>query len=512
MRPTSEQLQILEAASRGDNLRIRAFAGAGKTTTLRLIAEKLAPHPGVYVAYNRTIAQEAAHKMPPNIRSRTAHSLAYAAIVRGNPGYRRKLEDGGRVTMQRLREHLDIEPGYGLTPAQIAGAVNHTLKRFLFSTAPAPLEEHVADRERKLVQMRYGEEAERAFVRYVLGLTREAWRRMADPNDPFPLSHDGYLRLWVESEDLPRARTLLIDEAQDLNPPIIAKARQFERAGGQVILVGDPNQQIYAWRGAQNAMDAFAHYRELPLTHSWRFGPAIAQVAQSILDLLGERHTIVGRGPKDSRAYMVENPLAFAPKLGLPFTVLARTNASLIEAFIELTAAGLSVSFNGGASELVQMLEDFIAIQEGRVPPPGRPLAGFASIDELEEYAAAANEPGLVRLVEHYGGKKKLPLARTILDLLRNPPEGGRGRVLLSTVHKAKGGEWESVFLMNDFVSLPPERLVPKLPLRGVLREEFAILYVALTRPKRELYLPVELAERIEEYARISHTPARPGV
>jgi hypothetical protein len=62
----------------------------------------------------------------------------------------------------------------------------------------------------------------------------------------------------------------------------------------QVIYVGDPYQQIYEWRGAVNAMD---HIRapECALTESFRFGPAIAQLASRVLALMDEDTPVRGQ-------------------------------------------------------------------------------------------------------------------------------------------------------------------------------------------------------------------------
>jgi ABC-type transport system involved in cytochrome c biogenesis ATPase subunit len=47
---------VVAAVLGGGNLKIKAFAGAGKTSTLRLIAGHLAGKRGSYLAFNREIA------------------------------------------------------------------------------------------------------------------------------------------------------------------------------------------------------------------------------------------------------------------------------------------------------------------------------------------------------------------------------------------------------------------------------------------------------------------------
>ncbi len=72
VKPTTEQKVIVEAGRKGSGLRVFAFAGAGKTTSLRMYAEAASSRSrGIYVAYNRSIAHEAQRIFPSNVDCRT---------------------------------------------------------------------------------------------------------------------------------------------------------------------------------------------------------------------------------------------------------------------------------------------------------------------------------------------------------------------------------------------------------------------------------------------------------
>lgn len=62
--PTPEQEIAVAAALRGGDLKIKAYAGAGKTSTLKLVADRFAGRRGMYLAFNRDIAAAAARKFP----------------------------------------------------------------------------------------------------------------------------------------------------------------------------------------------------------------------------------------------------------------------------------------------------------------------------------------------------------------------------------------------------------------------------------------------------------------
>src|SRR5260370_20215712 len=64
-----------------EGLRIDAYAGAGKTTTLRLLASSTNGR-GLYLAFNRSIAENARGKFPTQVACATSHSLAFRAIAR----------------------------------------------------------------------------------------------------------------------------------------------------------------------------------------------------------------------------------------------------------------------------------------------------------------------------------------------------------------------------------------------------------------------------------------------
>ena len=90
-RPTAEQEQIIEAVATGENVVVTAVAGSGKTSTLRLIGESLAPQQGLYLAFGKDIQLEAEKTFPSNVECRTAHSIAYAYGQKNFPALMRKM-------------------------------------------------------------------------------------------------------------------------------------------------------------------------------------------------------------------------------------------------------------------------------------------------------------------------------------------------------------------------------------------------------------------------------------
>ena len=462
MKPTPEQEHAIRAFTAGEDFRLRAVAGSGKTTTLRMLAEASPKKKLLYVAFNRSVAEEARAKFPPNTTVRTLHSMAYRHVVVGP--WKKKFEAGrGRIPARHVMEETGLGPLF-------ATVLRSTIEKFLRSDQPEPNRAHVPAEFREYRTKLVGRENWKREERELVRQARRIWRRMQDPDDPFPINHDTYVRLWRDrGGKLTDVDAVLVDEAQDLDPVF---RDVLERSEVQKVYVGDPLQQIYAWRGAINAMDALKG-KEYPLTHSFRFGEEVASfVRWAVKVLSGKEIPLVGAAPWASRVLHAEDPALEET----PFAILARTNIGVVDAAV--THADEGVHVVGGVKELAWLLEDAEALRQGwrrdRVHPE---LSAFDAWDDVEQLAEEARHPVaiiLLRLAAQHGDL--LRLARR-LEAAHEEDER-TARVVVSTVHKAKGREWDRVRVWNDY---PPfEEL-------DYDEEEVNILYVALTRARRVL-------------------------
>lgn len=81
MNLTGEQQQILSHDIQADHVvKVMAFAGTGKTTTLVKYAEQRPHLRFLYVAFNKSVATEAQRRFPSNVDCKTVHSLAFADV------------------------------------------------------------------------------------------------------------------------------------------------------------------------------------------------------------------------------------------------------------------------------------------------------------------------------------------------------------------------------------------------------------------------------------------------
>ncbi|MBM9506811.1 UvrD-helicase domain-containing protein [Actinacidiphila acididurans] len=129
-----------------------------------------------------------------------------------------------------------------------------------------------------------------------------------------------------------RFAEVIVDEAQDCSGADLAILELLHDAGLPLVLVGDPDQAIYAWRGAEpKALQDFARRisaREIPLTGNRRSTPVICRLASTLR--AGPRPPDIAVVRRDLIPVAVF-PTRFAPKGGQH---LHATSANtVIEAF-----------------------------------------------------------------------------------------------------------------------------------------------------------------------------------
>jgi hypothetical protein len=301
---------------------------------------------------------------------------------------------------------------------------------------------------------------------------RRLWADLADPTKSEAMtkqfSHACYLKTFSLSGRALPFDVLLVDEAQDLDPVMLRIIDNSAKAGVQVILVGDSNQQIYEWRGAVNALATFSArpaVRTLRLTQSFRFGPEIAGQAQVMLSALGCPARIIGAG-KPGEVGTISDPVA----------VLCRTNAAVIRYALDGITDGKRVGVVGGVDEIVRFAEACRDLKAGRSTnhPDLQAFESWGMVQDYVDTEGGQDLKLLVKLIDSLG------VETVISDLARCGSHTTPGMdVIVGTAHKTKGLEWLSVQLGSDWKPWTPDAEYSAAELR--------VLYVACTRAKRRL-------------------------
>jgi hypothetical protein len=475
VKPTAEQQQALDAFSSGGSLKIIAGAGTGKTTTLKLLSSSTS-RSGVYLAFNKAMADDAKKRMPGTVAVSTAHSLAF----RGTKGaYARKV--GSRITARQAAEIAGVKSGVTLAsprgPVDLYGtSVGYFLLdwvRAFCNSDRDTLDTDNLSYSRPLAWLGVDPNeataddfrAARTLVEPLAPNAQRLWDAMADVRNDAPATHDVYLKKWVMSRPLLPADFVLFDEAQDANPLML---QLVAAQPAQRVYVGDPNQQIYAWRGACNAMESVPAERTTTLSESFRFGPQIAEFANLVLsNYCRSPLRLTGRGYWDGHD-------------DGPDATICRTNAGVIAVLADLPVSDTHIA--GGTDQAVGLLRGMQDLRStGKTVQSD--LAHFANWDEFVEHVKESKDELATLLKLSKAGGEIEPL---IALLSRTQQKPDRARFVLSTGHKCKGLEWGRVSLSSDFVA-PNSDGDFTAALRG---ERANLLYVAGTRAKHTLLLP----------------------
>lgn len=477
-------------------VKIMAFAGTGKTSTLVKYAEKWSGSRFLYVTFNKSIAKQAELVFPSNVICKTFHSMAYGHVGR-------KYQSKKKLNLFKLTPFMVnsvlAEGKGGFIRAKL---VCKTLENFFASADEELTIDHVPiwckDNQGQRVMVEQSEK-----LNSVLEASRlwDNMRKLREcKEEAYQMTHDGYLKLWQLSKPLLASfDAIFVDEAQDCTPAIMNIV--LSQPCGK-IFVGDPHQQIYTFRGAVNALFTVPHTHVFYLTQSFRFGVEIAYVGATILDVCKRvrKKTLVGGNHQSGIRGDTKGQVA----------LLSRTNASVFDEAVRVTDGEVPARIHliGGIKSfgLDRIIDIWILLQ----PEEERKRRNLIIKDRFirrwvhkegfsgfKRYVTAAEDKELeakIAVVEKYN--IRIPelverIAKCHIEDL------DFAEYILGTVHKAKGLEFDTVHVLDDFVKVPCARhnlaQLPHFRVESFSEDEWNLLYVAVTRAKKRLIMTKSL-------------------
>ncbi len=458
MNPTDEQSTVIHFDLKDDQvLKVKAFAGTGKTATLVEYA-RVRPHlKFLYIAFNKGVQLEASRRFGANVTCRTAHALAFPQF--------------GAKHQNRLRPSFkanDVKDALDLTNFEDARFTIDTLQNYLVSADAKVSKKHVP-RTAKLHYAQFGSAAP-DFV----ALANHLGRLMCSGDDArIGMPHDGYLKLYQLSHPRLRYDCILLDEAQDINP--VTAAFVFSQKGIPKILVGDPHQQIYSFRGAVNSMEMIKATHTLYLTQSFRFNRNIAAVANMVLaHFKKEEKQLTGLRAKSGTSKQ------------LCQTIIARTNARIFDEAVTQIAKKRKICFVGGIAgyRFTTILDCYYLSANRRQNIRNPHIKSFENFPAMEIYAKAVEDRELASMCKVVRNHQHA-IPAFVDRIQKEAVDIAAAEIVLTTAHKAKGLEWPVVKLADDF----PELVVKNAMLgkNDIEADETNLIYVALTRAMDQL-------------------------
>jgi superfamily I DNA/RNA helicase len=283
---------------------------------------------------------------------------------------------------------------------------------------------------------------------------------------------------------------IAVDEAQDMTTSQLELALGVLRPGGRFAIFGDDRQAIFGFRGADsNSLDRLKlelNAVELPMTVTYRCATSIVEQAQRLVP----DFTAGPANPEGAVTDLLYSELVASAQPG--DFILSRTNAPLVPTAMALLKAGKRTRIAGRdisktllavirklkARSVPDLLSKISAWESREVSRQEALLTAGATdsrrrtveskIETLRDQASMLSE-----LCE--GAESIAAVEKRMETLFSDDERGVAGFITCSSVHRSKGLEADRVFILTD-------------TLKENAEEERNIVYVAVTRAKRELY------------------------
>ena len=466
MNLTKQQKEILESVQKYKNIKINAFAGTGKTTTLKLISQTYPNKKILYLAFNSAIKNEAMTLFPQNTSVKTTHGLAFVAVKKHT-----------KINLDRLVNYraIDISKEFSITYNQALS----TLK--IFESFCNTIKEEITkeDIEHKT--------AKKMFDSMLIGTMK--------PTHSFYLK---YYYLLLSTQQIPQFiyDIIMLDEAQDTNEVTLGI---FEALSSKTkIYVGDKHQQIYSFRGSKNALDKISCDKKLYLSSSFRFNDDIAKFANKLLGKFKNEQVKI-------------DAIANSDKTIKTHGYISRTNAQLISIISSrITQKKPFVTVRDPNEIFTLTIEvHYLLNDEKEKITRNRFLKEFQSEEDISDYAKEVDDFELrsaLKVAKEY--KENIfefkEVALKFYNAWKNRINNGLEQrieeiLFLTTAHTAKGLEWDQVTIADDFTDFADlivdfgcdslDEFIQEqnfLPNQELL-DEFNLFYVAVTRAKKAL-------------------------
>jgi len=509
-----------ETVMANKNLMVKALAGTGKTSTMvwsvgsvpagvKLSEEQEAIRAWFlgqkidrfrFLAFNKSIADELSKKVPGYCEAATCHSSGLSIIKAGSGKIYRKVDSWKyRKIMDTLFGEPKKAEDYQLRNAanqvidlarvHLLGAMESVKDADVLQLGPGDIEaielNHDIDAGTTNGQLL-------EIVNGALAVGTQFTCREIDFTDMiwFPVFH---------KMKTSKIGGLVVDECQDLNR---AQQELVMMQGHQIICVGDVNQAIYGFAGAdaismdrlEKTLDDQGGVDVLPLTMTRRCGKKIVELARTIVPGYKAADTNPEGTIRDSvKTDTVLEELQQLVKGKLKSTMaLCRTNAPLVSLAFRLLRKEVPVFIRGKdiGDNLIKLVNK-VANKSDDID---------VMISGLTDYAS--QEEAKIRKRFKYGAEDKIVALEDKVDCIRvlasdcnsvvdltnklarlfQDKDSSNSTVLLSSVHKAKGLEADNVYIYK------PELLPhPKLLEKSNGKQEYNLQYVGYTRAIHEL-------------------------
>lgn len=495
------------------SLLVKAVAGSGKTTSIVKAATLIPKHlNAIFLAFNKDIATELKNRLPNHVEAKTLNSLGWGICKRyadGMAGRNIDFKDftNGFKIHNLLREMFPKSDvfNFGADVRWLVGMCQG------LGVVPSTRNDVVAANGLDDTDASFNSILE-AFDHYIDYTIRPTIFSMArqvlnETIDKFHRDHvinfdeQKYFPVVMRMDDgsrLPSKKydIVIIDEVQDVNAVDIELIKLILKPKGFVVGVGDKRQAIYGFRGADTqATEKFKaafDTTELPLSISYRCATRIVEHARTI-------YPEVEAAPNAAEGELISYGEYGTEVFNPEDMILCRNNAPIVSFAYKLISARIPVFVKGRdiGRNLLTIIDKLKASdvedlnfqlriwheQQVRMAIENNP-------DDEDAIQRISDKYDTIMVFIHGNADGKVESIRHDIETLFSTRTKDsddtrlmKGKVVLSTIHKAKGLEADTVFFLDDFL------MFPKWINEGTWQEqqEKNLMYVAVTRPKNTL-------------------------
>lgn len=452
---------------------------SGKTFTLCKLAEMTPPiKSSIFLAFNKSIAEELGQRLPRTVKASTLHSCALSSLCKAF-SLNFALSDSKNFNL--AKEKMNFK---GVHSKRIPGMIMKICRLYdlmRFNLVQDDVEAIISLGER------YGEEADENLAKRAIEL-RMLNKKIADNyflkggSGKLPMDFTDmlyYATQYVHRNDFKQYNVVMLDECQDISPLQFEVVKMCKTPRGRLIAVGDEKQSIYSFMGSN--LDSLQAIKNAPNTVTL----PLSMTYRCAQDIVAEACKVFPDGivaaPGAVKGFVGDGTFKDAQEGDF---ILCRNNAPLVDAFITLLRQGkkctiLGKEFGDELVSLIDSVEDVWGLEqvlENMISKLQK--KGVKSPTKCEAYDKLNEKVNVLLSLYEYFGDLETVRSRIYDIFVENASRG----ITLSTIHKSKGLESDNIYFLEPEL-LPSKYATTELALYA----EKCLKFVAITRARKRL-------------------------
>lgn len=297
------------------------------------------------------------------------------------------------------------------------------------------------------------------------------------------ISHDMYLKEATMQPCIIHHDVLIVDEAQDCNDAMYKWVDNMKAVNPNLktLMLGDPTQQIFSFIGASKRF--LMEEPDFCLSRTYRFGSELASVTNRYMsqyklpyyreiETTPSKHTVV-------EFYQGDTLPEECFRSGIETCIVSRFNITIWNWMFYLSKIGITYHVIGNTHlRDIDFIKRLLSLfNTGHCSDKRWSAMGFENLKREFDSIGDRNGYLACRFIEQTPNLTNKEIEITLRHLSR---EKKNADVILTTIHQAKGLEFESVVMSTDFIDAAKKNDTPLVHQT----------YTAMTRAKSVIRLP----------------------